>query len=155
MTSNFWPLLLWGRNFGGLSLCPQRSKWPHILTVTSWYLPTTMILGVAWYCNSLFFRPLLGFIKSCTPNNWGLDGALLAGANKIKIWNIKRRLIPYLWVGTRRSLSKFEVAVTSGDRARGRQSFDLIVVEVKKWRSSNWPQIKILLWNLHMLIPKW
>ena len=40
-------------------------------------------------------------------------------------------------------------------RAHSLQSFGLAVNRGRKWRSSYWTQIKILLWNLHMLIPKW
>ena len=45
--------------------------------------------------------------------------------------------------------------MTSRDRASDRQSFDLIANGGQKLRSSDRPQIKILLWNPLMLISKW
>ena len=54
-----------------------------------------------------------------------------------------------------RSYTKFEVSEAARPRATGLQSFDLIANRGQNLRSSNRGQIKILFWNLHMLIPKW
>ena len=70
---------------------------------------------------------------------------VLAWDEKIKVLNFKPIVTPLLWVGTRRSLLKFEVAVTSGDRATSCQSFDLVVNGGQKVRSPDRPQMKILL----------